>query len=119
MNPTDELVRTDDLPRAHLDVSAETARIIQPDPGPSERELPAQLIGRYVSRAMQRAEVKQYPDGTWFAEIPGFPGVWENEASVGETLSELQATLREWVLLKIQDQDHDLPVVDFIDLNVL
>jgi predicted RNase H-like HicB family nuclease len=119
MNPTDELLRTDELPRANVDVSAESAHITQPHPGSSERELPAQLIGRYVNRAMRRAEVKPYPDGTWFAEIPGFRGVWANEASEGETLSELEETLHEWILLKIQDQDRDLPVVDSIDLNVL
>ncbi len=68
---------------------------------------------------MQRAEFKQYPDGSWFAEIRGFPGVWANQPSESATEEELRETLYEWVVLKIQDRDQDLPVIDFIDLNVL
>ena len=68
---------------------------------------------------MQRAEVKQYPDESWFAQIPGFPGVWASQRSAEGTETELRETLHEWVLLKIQDGDRDLPVIDFIDLNVL
>ena len=83
------------------------------------RELPTQLIARYVERAMIRAEVKQYPDGTWFAEIPRFPGVWANQPTEEATLEELKETLLEWVLLKIRDRDRDLPEVDSINLNVL
>lgn len=117
MNPTDELIRTGELER-RLDLSPEAPHRFKADPA-SERELPTQLIDRYVSRAMLRAEVKQYPDGSWFAEIPGFRGVWANNSSQEKTLAELEETLHEWIVLKIEDGDRDLPVVDSIDLNVL
>lgn len=68
---------------------------------------------------MRRAEAKQYPDESWFAEIPSFPGVWASSSSEEETLAELEETLHEWIALKIEDGDRDLPVVDSIDLNVL
>jgi len=117
MSPTGELVRTDEL-EMRRDMQAGAARRAVPEPT-REREVPTQLIDRYVKRVMRRAEVKQYPDGSWFAEIPGFPGVWANEPSQDEALLDLEETLREWVLLKIRDGDRDLRVVDAIDLNVL
>jgi predicted RNase H-like HicB family nuclease len=117
MSQTGELIRTDEL-ETRRDMPAGAAHRVVPDPAP-ERELPTQLIDRYVRSVVRRAEVKQYPDGSWFAEIPGFPGVWANDPSQDETLVDLEETLREWVLLKIQDGDRDLRVVDSIDLNVL
>jgi predicted RNase H-like HicB family nuclease len=116
------MIRTDDL-RAHRDEPASVELKVEPLFGqpsqPGDRQLPDQLIARYVERAMLRAEVKQYPDGTWFAEIPRFAGVWANQPTEEATLEELKETLHEWVLLKIQDRDRDLPEVDGINLNVL
>ena len=109
------VVETDDLQR-HQDEPAKVEYRVGFSGG---RELPIQLIRRYVDRAMRRAETKQYPDGQWFAEIPGFPGVWGSQDSEAAALDELRETLHEWVLLKIQDRDRDLPVLDFINLNVL
>jgi predicted RNase H-like HicB family nuclease len=117
MGRTGELIRTDEL-KTRRDMQSGAAHRVMPEPAP-ERELPTQLIDRYVKRAVRRAEVKQYPDGSWFAEIEGFPGVWANDPSRDEALVELEETLREWVLLKIRDGDRDLRVVDSIDLNVL
>jgi predicted RNase H-like HicB family nuclease len=109
------MIRTDEL-HAHHDEPARVERVA----GHSmQRYLPTQLIGRYVDRAMLRAETKQYPDGEWFAEIPGFPGVWGSQPSEEAAVVELRETLHEWVLLKIRDKDRDLPVVDSINLNVL
>jgi predicted RNase H-like HicB family nuclease len=116
------MIRTDDL-HAHQDEPAKVELKVELLAGhpsqPGRPGLPNQLIGKYVDRAMIRAEAKQYPDGTWFAEIPGFPGVWANQPSEEAALEELRDTLHEWVLLKIQDRDRDLPVVDSINLNVL
>jgi predicted RNase H-like HicB family nuclease len=117
MSQTGELIRTDELETRH-DMQVGVAHRVMPEPA-RERELPTQLIDRYVRSAVRRAEVKQYPDGSWFAEISGFPGVWANDPSREKTLIELEETLREWVELKIRDGDRDLRVVDAIDLNVL
>src|SRR5512132_3901621 len=116
------MIRTDEL-HSHQDEPARVAHVpvhVEPVAGHSTgRELPTQLIEKYVERAMLRAETKQYPDGHWFAEIPGFLGVWASQASEEATEAELRETLHEWVLLKIRDKDRDLPMVDSINLNVL
>lgn len=39
-------------------------------------------------------------NGTWFAEIPGFEGVWANSDSVAKCRYELKDVLEEW--LKIE-----------------
>lgn len=81
--------------------------------------LPIGLIQKYVGLAVKQATIKQHPDGHWFAEIPTFQGVWAKEASVKESLQVLEDVLFDWLLLKIQDRDRDLPVIEHIDLNRL
>ena len=71
----------------------------------------------YIRAAMRRAEYKKLDDGTWFAEIPGFDGVWANAASVEVCRSELEDVLGEWLLLKVHDGD-PLPVIDGLELDV-
>lgn len=85
----------------------------------SRTPLPIGLIQKYVKAAVTLTIVKQHPDGLWFAEIPNFPGVWAKEASKKASLEVLEDVLFDWLLLKIQDGDRDLPVIDTIDLNVL
>jgi predicted RNase H-like HicB family nuclease len=109
------MIRTDDLQR-HQDEPAKVEHLVGFSGG---RELPTQLIGKYVDRVMLRAETKQYPSGEWFAEVPGFPGAWGSQPSEEAAEEELREALHEWVLLKIRDKDRDLPVVDSINLNVL
>lgn len=74
------------------------------------------MMKEYLDKAMARA-VFEKESGRWFGEIPGFPGVWAD----GITRKECAATLREvlegWLLLKIQDRDGDIPVMEGIDLN--
>jgi predicted RNase H-like HicB family nuclease len=118
------MIRTDELQgHQHQDEPVHVEHVpvnVEPVAGHSiGRELPMQLIAKYVDKAMLRAESKQYPDGDWYAEIPGFPGVWASQSSEAATLEELRETLQEWVLLKIEDRDRDLPVLDLINLNVL
>lgn len=75
------------------------------------------MLRDYIRAAMQCAEYKKLDDGTWFAEIPGFEGVWANAISVESCRSELEDVLGEWLLLKVHDGD-PLPVVDGLELNV-
>ena len=42
----------------------------------------------YVTLAMRNARHKQLPDGTYFGEIPGFQGLWANEATESATREE-------------------------------
>jgi predicted RNase H-like HicB family nuclease len=76
------------------------------------------MLVHYCSEALKQATYKQLEDGSWFAEIPGFAGVWANAETVEATREELYEVLQEWLLLKLKDGDV-LPVVDGIDLNTL
>ena len=83
------------------------------------RPLPMQLIRQYAEAAARRAVTRGLEDGSWFAEIEGFPGVWASEPSQKQVLDVLEEVVYEWVLLKIRDEDRDLPVLESLDLNAL
>ena len=93
------------------------------EPDPLEvrygRPLPVQLIRRYAKLAALRAETERLDDGSWYAEIRNFPGVWAQGDSEEETLEQIEAVVHDWAFLKIQDEDRDLPIVSTIDLNAL
>jgi len=63
------------------------------------------MIIEYCQKAIERAEYKKLADGSWFAEIPGFQGVWANGDSVEQCRNELVTVLEEWLLLKVRDGD--------------
>jgi predicted RNase H-like HicB family nuclease len=58
-------------------------------------------MSEYCQKAIERAEYKKLADGSWFAEIPGFQGVWANGDSVEQCRNELVTVLEEWLLLKV------------------
>ncbi len=80
--------------------------------------LPMQLIEKYAEVAVRHAIFKRHPDG-WVATIRGFSGVWAKERSEEQALEVLKEVVLDWTLLKIELRDHDLPVIEEIDLNVL
>ena len=82
------------------------------------RPLPTQLLRTYVDAAVGHANVRKL-DGRWFSEIAGFEGVWALEDTAQEALDVLREVVYEWVLMKIRDQDRDLPVLESLDLNAL
>lgn len=84
-----------------------------------ERPLPVQLIKRYAMLAALRADTERLDDGSWYADIRGFPGVWAQGDSEDEAREEIETVVRDWTVLKILDEDRDLPVIGMIDLNVL
>ena len=75
------------------------------------------MLIRYILGALRYAEYKKLDDGTWFAEIPGFEGVWANALTVEACRSELEEVLGEWLILKIRDRD-TLPIVDGLEIVV-
>lgn len=70
----------------------------------------------YINTAIQKACYKQLEDGNWFAEIPGFTGVWANGEPVEECRTELPEVLEEWLLLKIRNGD-SLPAADGAEIR--
>ncbi len=37
------------------------------------------MLLEYIQKAVERAEYKKLDDGTWYAEIPGFEGLGEQQ----------------------------------------
>ena len=75
------------------------------------------MLFEYIQRALRKAEYKTLDDGTWFAEIPGFEGVWANAKTVEECRNELQEVLEEWLVLKIRDRDA-IPEIEGVGIQI-
>ncbi|MDI6761344.1 MAG: type II toxin-antitoxin system HicB family antitoxin [Candidatus Brocadiaceae bacterium] len=75
------------------------------------------MLVEYIQGALEKAEYKKLEDGTWFAEIPGFEGVWANGKTVEECRKELMGVLEEWLILKLRDKD-PIPAVKGIKIKV-
>lgn len=75
------------------------------------------MLFEYIQGALEKAEYKRLEDGTWFAEIQGFEGVWANGKTVEDCRKELMEVLEEWLILKLRDGD-PIPVVKDIEINI-
>ena len=75
------------------------------------------MLLEYIQKALANAQYKILDDGTWFAEIPGFEGVWANAKSVEECRHELQEVLEEWLVLKIRDRN-PIPKIEGVEIRV-
>jgi predicted RNase H-like HicB family nuclease len=75
------------------------------------------MLAQYMEKVLERAEYKRLDDGTWFADIPGFNGVWANALTVEACRRELLEVLEEWLLLKLRDQD-PIPAVEGIEIKI-
>jgi predicted RNase H-like HicB family nuclease len=82
------------------------------------KAIPEILFRRYIEGVMTMARVES-EDSKWFAEIPGFTGVWGEGDTQEQALEDLKDGLDDWLILKIEDEDRDLPVIAGIDLNVI
>ena len=63
------------------------------------------MLFEYAQKAIEKAVYKRLDNGTWFAEIPGFPGVWANGRTVESCRKELWGVLEEWITLKLRDRE--------------
>jgi predicted RNase H-like HicB family nuclease len=75
------------------------------------------MISEYCQKALDKAEYKKLDDGTWFAEIPNFEGVWANGKTVEESRKELITVLEEWIVLKLRDRD-PIPEIDGLKVEI-
>jgi len=75
------------------------------------------MIFEYCQKVIEKAEYKKLEDGTWFAEIEGFKGVWANGQSVEECRKELITVLEEWIVFKLRDKDL-IPEVDGLGIEI-
>jgi predicted RNase H-like HicB family nuclease len=75
------------------------------------------MLTDYIKAAMRSARYEILEDdGTYYGEIPGFQGVWANEATLEATRDELASVLEDWIVLGLR-LGHPLPVMDGMDLT--
>jgi predicted RNase H-like HicB family nuclease len=75
------------------------------------------MLSEYIQKALEKAQYKVLEDGTWFAEIPGFEGVWANATTVEECRHEIMEVLEEWLVLKIRDRD-SIPMIEGVGIQI-
>ncbi len=75
------------------------------------------MLFEYMQRAIEKAEYKKLENGTWFAEIPGFQGVWANGNAVEDCRKELLEVLEEWLILKLRDSE-PVPEIGGVELKI-
>jgi predicted RNase H-like HicB family nuclease len=81
-------------------------------------EAPNMLIA-YIAKALEHATFEGPEDGRWYGEILACPGVWATGESKEECRRELQEVLEGWLILKLRDNDPDIPTIDGISLDVV
>jgi len=75
------------------------------------------MLKEYTDNVIEAAVYKKLDDGSWFAEILGYEGVWANAPTVEACRKELIEVLEEWLILKIRDHE-PVPVSRGIDINI-
>ena len=76
------------------------------------------MLTSYIQAAMHRATYQILSDdGSFYGEIPGFPGVWANASTLENCREELQSALEDWILIRLADRQF-LPIVDGISLMI-
>ena len=75
------------------------------------------MLTKYMRAALGQAVYEQTESGEWFGEIPGFKGLWAQDATKAGCATELEDALGDWLIVSFQHGIH-VPVVDDIDLSV-
>jgi predicted RNase H-like HicB family nuclease len=75
------------------------------------------MLTFYIQAAMHKARYDILEDGTYYGEIPGFPGVFANADTLETCREQLQEILEGWILLGLR-LGHQLPEVGGIKLEV-
>ena len=75
------------------------------------------MLTEYIKSALRKARYEILEDKTFYAEIPGFKGLYANSDTLEECRDELESTLEDWLLFSISKNLH-IPVVDGHDLKI-
>ena len=75
------------------------------------------MLTTYIAKTLEYATFEGPDDEKWYGEIPVCPGVWAIGESREECRRELQEVLEEWLILKLRDNDPDIPVIDGVQLT--
>jgi predicted RNase H-like HicB family nuclease len=75
------------------------------------------MLTAYIAKALEHAMFEGPENGRWYGEISVCPGVWATGESKEQCRRELQEVLEEWLILKLRDNDPDIPVIDGLRLH--
>ncbi len=75
-------------------------------------------MSEYIEMAMEKATYERLEDGTWYAEIPGFRGVWADGDTESEAREELREVLQDWIEFRAS-RDLEIPKVGSIEAKQL
>jgi len=75
------------------------------------------MFTEYVEKAMKQAHYEMLEDGTFWGDIPGFFGVWGNGPTLEDCRTDLRDALEGWLVLKLWDNDDDIPVLGRLNLT--
>lgn len=76
---------------------------------------PNEPLTEYLNAALTRAGYEILPDGTHYAEISGFRGVYANAARREDCRAELRDVLEGWLILGLA-MGHPIPEMPEINL---
>lgn len=79
-------------------------------------EIPTVIVDEYLDKAIDRASFEKLSDGTWYAEIEGFKGLWASGYDQDACRRTLREVLVDWLSQKLRDADRDIPELDGINL---
>lgn len=74
------------------------------------------MLTAYLEAAMRHAAYEDLGAEGWYADIPGFNGLWANADSPEVVRRELRSVLEGWALLGLRLGDR-LPVADGLDMT--
>lgn len=75
------------------------------------------MITDFIKSAIKTAKIEKTNDPLpYYAEIPGFEGVWAQGKTLKECKKNLQEVLEEWLIIKIRKKQF-VPTLEPYDLN--
>jgi predicted RNase H-like HicB family nuclease len=76
------------------------------------------MLTAYLDAAMRKANYELLSeDQSFYAEIPGFDGVYASHSTLEGCREELREVLEEWLLFRIS-RKLPLPIVDGLELTI-
>lgn len=75
------------------------------------------MLTEYIQAAMRRAAYEILDDHSFYAEIPGFQGVFANAETLEACREQLRQVLEGWIVLGLR-LGHAMPVIDGLSLEM-
>lgn len=93
--------------------------VIQEAPGStsSQADLYIDLIAHWASAAMRHAYARPIEQDEWVATVAGLRGALGYGTTETEALNDLRFALADWVHVKLEHGDTDIPILGGINFN--